>query len=157
MTAHLLDRRATGSSHRARIMFLLVAMLVGCGGGEVLLVPFFTFGFAFNGTLANANHEVFLNLNPNAPTTATGNFEAGSTLRIDADVRVLSGTYSGCTLTLNVGPFVPQGGRTLSPLIAAVYNGRFIGANTIQLTPGSGSQPVLTLIRGGQDPRPETC
>jgi len=157
MPAYLLDRRATGSSHRARIVSLLLAALVGCGGGEVLLVPLFTFGFAFNGPLAGANPDVFLNLNPNAPTTATGSFEAGSTLRIDTDSRKVTGSYSGCTLTLSVGPFETGGGGTLSPLIAAGYNGRFLGPNTIELTPSSGSQPMLTLIRFSTISRPTTC
>ncbi|QPF74382.1 hypothetical protein G8A07_16625 [Roseateles sp. DAIF2] len=142
---------------RARSGAIVAVLVAGCGGGsEVLLVPFFTFGFAFNGTLAGANHDVFLNLNPNAPTTATGNFEAFSTLRIDTDSRDVSGSYSGCTLTLTVGPST---GGTASTLIAASYSGNFNGANTIVLTPSSGTLPSLILTRaGGQtDPRAQTC
>ncbi len=141
---------------RVRAAWLAAALVAGCGGGEALLIPFFTFGFSFNGTLAGANHDVFLNVNPNAPTTANGNLEDFTTLRIDTDSRAVTGTYSGCTLALTVGPFTAG---TVSPLIAPSYSGRFTGANTIQLTPGSAAFPVLTVTRaGGQtDPRAETC
>lgn len=141
---------------RTRAAWLALALIAGCGGGEALLIPFFTFGFAFTGTVSGANHDIFLNLNPNAPTAASGNLEAFSTLRIDTDSRDITGSYSGCTLTLTVGPFTSG---TVSPLIATSYSGRFTGANTIQLTPGAGALPVLTLTRaGGQtDPRAQTC
>ena len=141
---------------RVRAVWLAAALIAGCGGGEALLIPFFTFGFSFNGTLAGANHNVFLNLNPTAPTTASGNLEAFSTLRIDTDSRVVTGSYAGCTLVLSVGPFTAG---TVSTLMATSYNGRFTGANTIELTPGSAAFPVLTVTRaGGQtDPRAETC
>ena len=140
----------------ARTALLVAVLIAGCGGGEVLLVPFFTFGFSFTGTVGGANRDIFLDLNPNAPTTASGNFEAFSTLRIDTDSRDISGSYSGCTLTLNVAAAT---GGTVSALIAPSYSGRFTGANTMELTPSSGGLPVLTLTRaGGQtDPRPQTC
>jgi hypothetical protein len=156
MQAHPPDSRAARASRHAPLAWLLAAVLAGCGGGEVLLVPFFTFGFSFTGTIAGANHDVFLNLNPNAPTTASGNFEAFSTLRIDADSRDVTGTYSGCTLTLIIGP---SGGGAASPLFATSYGGRFTNANTIELTPSSGALPVLTLTRanGQIDPRAQTC
>lgn len=148
------SRTNTRSPTRSRTAWLVAALIAGCGGGEVLLIPFFTFGFSFNGTVAGANHDVFLNLIPTAPTTASGNLESGSTLRIDLDSRVLTGTYSGCTLTFTVGPFTSG---TASTLLATSYTGRFTGANTIQLTPGSAALPVLTLNRGGTDPRTQTC
>lgn len=141
---------------RTRAAWLLAALIAGCGGGEVLLVPFFTFGFSFQGTVGGANHELFLNLNPTAPTTPGGSFEAGSTLRIDADQHVVSGSYSGCTLTLKVAPIPP--GTTVPGPLAESYTGRFTGPNTIQLTPESATLPVLTLTRAqGEDPRPQTC
>jgi hypothetical protein len=149
-----------------RAAWLAAVLIAGCGGGEVLLIPFFTFGFSFDGTIAGATRNIFVNLNPNAPTTDSGNFESGSSLRIDtvnatstdSDSRDVTGSYSGCTLTLTVGAF-KGGTNTLSTLFAPSYNGRFTGANTIQLTPTSGTQPVLTVTRaGGQvDPRPQTC
>lgn len=155
MQAHPLDRRTAKPPRHRSVAWLLAAVLAGCGGGEVLLVPFFTFGFSAD-TVDGADHEVFLNLNPNAPTTPEGNFEAFSTLRIDTDSREVTGRYSGCTLTLNVGP---AGGGASSTLIATSYTGRFTGANRIVLTPSSGVQPVLTLTRaGGQtDTRTQTC
>jgi hypothetical protein len=148
-------RRPATRVPRTRAAWLAAALIAGCGGGEALLIPFFTFGFAFNGTLGGANHDVFLNLNPNAPTTPSGNFDTGSTLRIDTDSRVATGSYSGCTLTFSVGPATST---PVSTLIAASYTGRFKGANTIELTPGSGTFPVLTVTRSsGSDTRPETC
>lgn len=140
-----------------RKAWLVAALLAaGCGGEAVLLVPFFTFGFEFNGTLAGADHQVFLNLNPNAPTTATGAFDA-STMRLDADFVDVSGSYSGCTMVLQLSPQLPA--TALPALLAANYDGRFTGPNTIQLTPQGGTQPVLTVVRaGGQtDSRPQTC
>lgn len=160
MKAHRPDRHATAAPRRAcrarRPWWLVAAVLAACGGGEVLLVPFFTFGFAFNGPVAGANHDIFLNLNPNVPTTATGNFEAGSTLRIDTDSRDVTGSYSGCTMTLTVKA---ASGGTPSPLLATSYAGRFTGANVIELTPNAGALPVLKLTRGnGQvDARAQTC
>ncbi len=155
MQTHPLDRRTVKSPRRRLAPWLFAAVLAGCGGGEVLLVPFFTFGFSAS-TVGGVDHEVFLNLNPNAPATASGNFEAFSSLRIDNDSREVTGTYSGCTMTLDVGPFV---GGVASTLMATKYSGRFTGANTIELTPSVGTLPVLTLVRGagGTDTRPETC
>ena len=142
------------------LAWVLAALIIaGCGGGSevVLLVPFFTFGFSFTGQLGGANHDVFLNLNPNAPTTATGSFEAFSTLRIDSDSHDVTGSYSGCAMTLNLAPTPPA--TTVPAPLAASYNGRFTGANTIELTPASGTLPILTLTRanGQTDPRPRTC
>jgi hypothetical protein len=156
MQTQPLDRRAVRATRRGFAAWLFAVVLAGCGGGEVLLVPFFTFGFSFTGTVAGADHDVFLNLNPNAPATSSGNFEAFSTLRIDADSRDVTGSYSGCTLSLNVGP---SGGGVASTLIATKYSGRFTGANTIELTPNTAALPVLTLTRaGGQtDTRAQTC
>ena len=155
MQTQALDRRTARSPRRGLAPWLFAAVLAGCGGGEVLLVPFFTFGFSAS-TAGGVDHEVFLNLNPNAPATASGNFEDSSTLRIDNDSRAVTGTYSGCTMTLNVGPFV---GGVASTLMATKYSGRFTGANTLELTPDVGTLPVLKLLRGnGQtDTRPQTC
>lgn len=144
---------------RSRLAWLLSALIIaGCGGTEaVLLAPFFTFGFSFTGQLGGANHELFLNLNPGAPTTATGNFEAFSTLRIDSDTHDVIGSYTGCTMTLTLAPTPPA--TTIAAPLATSYNGRFTGPNTIELTPTSGARPVLTLTRfnGQTDPRAQTC
>ena len=135
--------------------WLAAALVVGCGGGELLLVPFFTFGFI--GTAGNpvAVRTFSLNLNPNVPTTSEGPFTAPSNITLDSiDQHDVTGTYIGCTFTLAVvNPVAP---------LAANYNGRFTSADVIVLTPTQGAQPlvpVLTLTRAnnGKDTRPTTC
>ncbi|MDM0118003.1 hypothetical protein QTI66_38630 [Variovorax sp. J22R133] len=143
-----------------RAAWLAAALIAGCGGGAelVLLVPFFTFGFEFEGAVGGANHKIFLFLEPGAPTTATGNFDASSGLTLDDTERHdVTGSYSGCTMTLDLAPKPPA--TTVPAPLAASYNGRFTGPNTLELTPKSGALPVLTLTRfqGNVDPRSKTC
>lgn len=143
---------------RARVAWLLAAVLAaGCGGEAALIVPFFTFGFGFTGDVGGAQHEIFVNLNPNAPTTDSGNFEASSTLRIDNDAHDVTGSYAGCTLKLNLAPIAPA--TTVPAPLAASYDGRFTGPNTIALTPVGAGLPVLTVVRaqGQTDTRAKTC
>lgn len=150
---------AARKSGFGKVWLLAAVLAAGCGGGSevALLVPFFTFGFEFKGPVGGANHDIFVNLNPNAPTTATGNFEEFSTLRIDNDSHDVTGTYAGCTMKLNLAPIAPA--TTVPAPLAASYDGRFTGPNTIELTPQGGSLPVLTVTRaqGQTDPRPQTC
>ena len=147
---------AAPARSRSAAAWLLAALIAGCGGGAALLVPFFTFGFSFNGAVGGANHDIFLNLLPTEPTTATGSFEAGSTLRIDTRTHEITGSYAGCQFTLNVAPIA---GETSVPApLAGSYNGRFSGPNTIELAPVPANLPVLTLARAqGADQRPQTC
>ncbi|GHC69348.1 hypothetical protein GCM10007320_02700 [Pseudorhodoferax aquiterrae] len=138
---------------------LLAALLTaGCGGEAALVVPFFTFGFVFNGDVGGAQHDIAINLNPNAPTTESGNFEEFSNLRFDNNEHVVTGSYSGCTLKLNLAPIPPA--TTVPAPLAASYEGRFTGPDTIQLTPQGGDNlPTLTVVRGqgGKDTRAKTC
>lgn len=133
--------------------WLAAALVVGCGGGELLLVPFFTFGFS--GPVGSTGSTVFLNLNPNAPTTSSGPFAEFSTITLDANPgKVVTGNYAGCTFTLTVT-------NPVAPLVEN-YNGRFTSADVMVLTPAQGAQPslpALTLTRAGgnKDPRPTTC
>ena len=146
-------RRAT----RARAAWLTVALLAACGGGEALLIPFFTFGFDFSGTLGGANHNVSMNLNPNVPTTTTGNFETGTTMTLDSVPHPATGSYSGCTFTLNVAPIAPA--TTIPAPFAATYSARFTGKDTIEFTPSPSTLPTFTVKRsaGGTDTRATTC
>ena len=133
--------------------WIAAALVAGCGGGELLLVPFFTFGFS--GTAGNPVRTVSLNVNPNEPTTSSGTFTAPSNITLDStDQHDVTGTYSGCMFTLTVA-------NPVAPLVAN-YNGRFTSADVIELTPTQGAQPslpVLTLTRAnsGKDARPTTC
>ncbi|KQP43300.1 hypothetical protein [Pseudorhodoferax sp. Leaf274] len=149
---------ATDNATRARragTLWLAAALLAaGCGAGSeaVLLVPFFTFGFSSDGPVAGASQQVFLNLSPGAPATATGDFDASSTLSFDNHFYDITGSYAGCTLRVNLPASAP------APL-ATSYDGRFTGPDTIELTPRTSGLPVLTVVRGqGQtDGRPKTC
>ena len=142
-----------------RLAAALAALIAaGCGGETALIVPFFTFGFLFSGDVGGAQHEVSVNLNPNAPATDSGNFEEFSSLRFDNNEHVVTGSYSGCTLKLNLAPIAPA--TTVPAPLAASYDGRFTGPDTIQLTPQGGvNLPTLTVTRGqgGADTRPKTC
>ena len=135
--------------------WIAAAFIVGCGGGELLLVPFFTFGFAGTATVGVAVRTFSLNVNPNVPTTSSGSFTTPSNITLDSvDQHDVTGTYTGCTFTLAVvNPVAP---------LAAKYDGRFKSADVIELTPvqsAPSSLPVLTLTRAsnGKDTRPTTC
>ena len=154
MQMHLNDLRGP-RARRNWVAWLAAAFVMGCGGGELLLVPFFTFGFGFTGNVGGAVRTVSLNLNPNVPTTSSGPFTAPSNITLDPnDQHDVTGTYSGCTFSLAVA-------NPVAPL-AANYNGRFTSADVIELTPTQSAQPslpVLTLTRAnnGKDTRPTTC
>lgn len=142
-----LDRRFAA----ACAALVAAAVLASCGGAAAVVVPFFTFGFGFNGTLAGSLHTVSLNLSPNEPTTATGSFDANTNITLDLVQHDATGTFSECTLTLQV--------PTATPPLATSYNGRFTSKDVIELTPVAPStQPVLTLTRSfGTDSRATTC
>jgi hypothetical protein len=150
--------------HPERVL-AIAALLAGCGGGaEVLVVPFFTFGFGFTGDVAGQQRTVSLNLSPNEPTTATGTFEPTSNITMApaggfGRQHDVTGTWSGCTLALTVQddagenpPVAPE------PPLARSYNGRFEGRHVIVLTPTVAGFPVLRLTRafnnGPNDPGP---
>ena len=147
---------AAPATARTLVAWTLALLIAGCGGGAALLVPFFTFGFSAS-TLGGVNHAISVNLNPNEPTTATGNFESGSTLSFDAETFDLTGSYAGCSLALRLVPRAPA--TTVPAPLSENYGGAFAGPDTIQLTPSSGGQPALTLVRSGgqKDTRPQTC
>lgn len=151
-------RRTPHRTHWRSAAVLAALIAAGCGGEAALVVPFFTFGFLFSGDVGGAQHNIAINLNPNAPTTESGNFEEFSNLRFDNNEHVVTGSYSGCTLKLNLAPIPPA--TTVPAPLAASYEGRFTGPDTIQLTPQGGDNlPTLTVVRGqdGKDTRAKTC
>jgi len=157
MQMHPNDSCGSRSPHARRhwAAWIAAAFVVGCGGGELLLVPFFTFGFSGTASVGGAVRTFSLNVNPNVPTTSSGSFTAPSNITLDStDQHDVTGTYTGCNFTLAVvNPVAP---------LAANYNGRFTSADVIVLTPTQGVQPsvpVLTLTRAnnGKDTRPTTC
>ena len=137
--------------------WIAAAAVAGCGGAAALVVPFFTFGFGFTGDVGGAQHTVALNLAPNEPTTASGQFDPlGSNLTIETQPQhTVTGSYTGCTMTINT--------PTAAEPLATSYSGRFTSKDVIELTPltpaPSASIPVLILLRsnGGTDSRAETC
>jgi hypothetical protein len=126
--------------------------LGACGGGsEVLVVPLFLFGFT------DATNQVSMFFSPDQPTTPTGSFTSVNVqfgpdqASLPADV-VVTGTWSGCTLTLRLT------GAPAAP-IANGYRGQFTSRDTIQLTPdpAQAGRPVLTLQRGGSSNSAPNC
>ena len=128
---------------------LLLSALVfaGCGGGsEVLLIPLFEFGFA--GTAGAVQVQAFFS--PDIPTTTTGTF-TNVNMNFDATQFQYGGTWRSCTFSLTAN------GAVTAPA-AATYDGKFMGNDTIQLQPTSGSGlPTLTLQRQGVGTRQTGC
>ena len=121
--------------------------LAACGGGaEVLLIPLFEFGFS--GSSGGVPLQVFFV--PDTPTTTSGNFDR-VTFNVGATQFAYTGTYSGCNFTLD-------GSKSVPAPAAPSYNGRFVGNDSIQLTPTVASAlPVLTLQRQGTGSRVIGC
>ena len=121
--------------------------LAACGGGaELLLIPLFEFGFS--GSSGGVALQVFFL--PDTPTTTSGNFDQVN-FNVGAAQFAYTGSYSGCTFTLSSSKSVP------TPA-APSYNGRFVGNDSIQLTPTVASAlPVLTLQRQGTGSRVIGC
>ena len=121
--------------------------LAACGGGaELLLIPLFEFGFS--GSSGGVAVQVFFL--PDKPTTTSGTFDQVN-FNVGATQFAYTGTYSGCTFTLD-------GSKSVPAPAAPSYNGRFVGNDSIQLTPTVASAlPVLTLQRQGTGSRVIGC
>ncbi len=142
--------KSLNRSFAARLRAPVVALaLAGCGGGtELLIIPFFAFGFSGS----NGAVPISLFVGPDSPPTASGNFDFAN-LNVD-DGRALinyTGRYNSCSFTLSTAAAV-------TAPAAASYAGSFTGKNTIVLRPTSGvGLPTLTLQRQGDDTRQTGC
>lgn len=140
---------------RSRGALLLAALIVaGCGGAEVLLIPLFEFGFA--GTAGAVQVQAFFA--PDTPTTPTGTF-TGVNMNFDATQLKYAGTWSSCSVKLTADAAANAAANVVVTAPAsASYDGRFMGNDTIELRPTSGSGlPVLTLKRQGVGTKQTGC
>lgn len=144
---------ARGAAPRAAAwlvtLMLPVLSLSSCGGGvgeAALVVPFITFQFEglvpVAGTLERATFS--LDSDDIAQGKTTGSLTANVAI---GDTRgQVTGTYAGEALQLNVA-------NAAAPL-APAYAARFVEPDTIVLTPTSGSQPAITVVRADNSFRP---
>jgi hypothetical protein len=141
---------STTHSWRASAASLLVLWLAACGGGELLIIPLFEFGFSGT-TGAGGSVTVQVFFGPDTPTASSGTFDFVN-MNVDANPQVhYTGNYSGCGFTLSTGDAVPVPA-------AASYSGRFTANDSIELRPTSGvGLPVLTLQRQGTGTRNMGC
>ncbi len=141
---------------RSRGALLLAALIAaGCGGGsEVLLIPLFEFGFT--GTTGAVQVQAFFL--PDTPTTPTGTF-TGVNMNFDATQLHYDGTWSSCSVKLTADAAANAAANVVVTAPASTsYDGRFMGNDTIELRPTSGSGlPVLTLKRQGVGTRKTGC
>lgn len=123
--------------------------LVACGGGtELLLIPLFEFGFT--GTLSGTPIGVFFL--PDTPTASSGNFDTVNMNVGPTQIR-FNGSWRSCSFTLALKP----GEAAVAPAVAT-YNGRFVGADSIELVPASGNAALaMTLKRQGAATRNTGC
>lgn len=133
----------------AALLVLPVLSMSSCGGGvgeAALVVPFITFQFEGLVPVAGTLERATLSLDSNdiaqgrTSGTLTANLAVGDT-RAEA-----TGTYAGEALQLSVA-------NAVAPL-APGYAARFVEPDTIVLTPASGAQPALTVVRVDNSFRP---
>jgi hypothetical protein len=130
---------------------VLPAMLLGsCGGGvgeAALVVPFITFQFEGFVPIANGLERASFSLDSN--DVAQGRTSGAITARLSiGDARAdATGTYAGTSLQVNLT------GPVAAPL-APAYGGQFVEPDTIVLTPTSGTQPAVTVVRADNSFRP---
>ncbi|MCE4553845.1 hypothetical protein [Pelomonas cellulosilytica] len=138
---------------RPAAALLATALVASCGGGtEVLIIPLFEFGFSGTAGPGGATTvQVFFS--PDTPTTTTGSFDAVN-MNIDALPQVhYTGSWSACSFQLKLDP-----ASSVKAPIATNYNGRFVGNDSIELTPTSGAGlPTLTLKRQSASQRQMGC
>jgi hypothetical protein len=116
-------------ARRCAVLFL--ALCLAACGGAALIVPLFEFGFQ------SADKQKTLFLNPDKPTTESGNFSS-VTLTIDTVSTEYIGSYSGCSFELKAKDVT-----ALKPPASASYAGVIKGKDTIELLSAEGSQLVL--------------
>lgn len=139
----------------SRGALLLAALIIaGCGGGEVLLIPLFEFGFA--GAAGAVQVQAFFV--PDTPTTPTGTF-SGVNMNFDATQLKYAGTWSSCSVKLTADAAANAAANVVVTAPASdSYDGKFMGEDTIVLRPTSGSGlPVLTLNRQGVGSKKTGC
>jgi hypothetical protein len=131
-------------------LVLPVLMMSSCGGGggeAALVVPFITFQFEGRVPVAGQLERATFSLDSNdvSQGKTTGNFTANLAIG-NARAEGVTGTYRGSTLQLTVAGAV-------APL-APAYTGEFAEPDTIVLTPTSGAQPAMTVLRVDNSFRP---
>lgn len=134
---------------RLRAATTLALCLAACGGGELLVIPLFTFTFVGN-TGGAGSEQIQIFLQPAATTTSSGNFGQVNLTVTDASSTETqypyTGSYSGCGFDIRFDTTSPKAPPTAP--VATSYSGRFTGADTIELRPtGASSLPVVTLTR----------
>jgi hypothetical protein len=132
-------------------MLALPALLLGsCGGGvgeAALVVPFITFQFEGRVPVAGQLQRATFSLtSPDIEQKkTTGNLTANLAIG-DTRADAVTGTYSGSNLQLTVpGAVAP---------LAPAYAAQFVEPDTIVLTPTSGTQPAITVLRVDNSFRP---
>jgi len=129
----------------------LPALLLGsCGGGvgeAALVVPFIT--FQFEGLVPVAGQLQRATFSLDSPDIAQGKTTGSLTANLaigNTRADGVAGTYRGSTLQLTVtGAVAP---------LAPAYSGEFVEPDMIVLTPASGAQPAITVLRVDNSFRP---
>lgn len=127
----------------------LPALLGSCGGGvgeAALVIPYITFSFV--GLVPVAGKLEVASVSLESSDNAQGKSSGGITTRISIGntSATASGTYTGNTMQLT--------STDAAAPLAPAYGGQFVEADTIVLTPTSGIQPVITVVRADNSFRP---
>jgi hypothetical protein len=132
-----------------RTVATLALLLAACGGGELLVIPLFT--FTFGGDTGGVNStRLSLFLGPDATGKSSGSFTTVNLNVNDGTPNAVqfsyTGSYAGCDFEIAFDT------KTAPPAptdpVATRYRGRFSGADTVTLEPVGGvNLRTVTLTR----------